>query len=365
VSKELSGYLDSCRFFAAIAVILSHISQKIISGGFLWQLKSYGADAVVIFFVISGFVISYVVSEREKDVKNYAISRLTRIYSVVIPSIVLILIFDAVSLRLDPTAGLLPSMSKAAVWISVPATLFFVNQAWDARHYIGSAEAFWSLSYEVGYYVAFGGMVFAKGRWKVVIPILVLLILGPDGAVASSIWLFGAVLYRLTRIVPQGRWGRILFLFGVLSSVILIIFPSEFAYFRIFDMHYVPGLAESYFVAICFGSTILGIAVDPGFVYSILNWTKIPSHRLASVAAWLANGTFTLYLTHQATMLLVAMLIGALRFRPVGAVIVLCGSVMIPYVVAEFTERRKYLWRPMFTRLVYAVSGSNWGEAGS
>jgi hypothetical protein len=64
--RELSAYLGLLRFSAAVAVFFSHIGWTILTGGFLWQLQFIGADAVIVFFVLSGFMIQYAADTKEK-----------------------------------------------------------------------------------------------------------------------------------------------------------------------------------------------------------------------------------------------------------------------------------------------------------
>ena len=64
------------RFVAAVLVVVSHASAQSLSGGFLWSLQYIGYPAVMIFFVLSGYVISYVASEKENTLSDYATSRL-------------------------------------------------------------------------------------------------------------------------------------------------------------------------------------------------------------------------------------------------------------------------------------------------
>ena len=64
--RELSVYLDVLRLSAALTVFVSHLSWIQISGGFLWQLQFLGHDAVMVFFVLSGFVIQYAADTKEK-----------------------------------------------------------------------------------------------------------------------------------------------------------------------------------------------------------------------------------------------------------------------------------------------------------
>lgn len=56
LKPALSAYLDCLRFIAAFAVLLGHMDQDGLS--MVWMpLSRYSHDAVVIFFVLSGFII--------------------------------------------------------------------------------------------------------------------------------------------------------------------------------------------------------------------------------------------------------------------------------------------------------------------
>ena len=65
MNKQLSIYLDLLRFLAAVFVFISHAST--FSGGWLWQIAKLGHEAVVFFFILSGFVIAFVCFEKKKQ----------------------------------------------------------------------------------------------------------------------------------------------------------------------------------------------------------------------------------------------------------------------------------------------------------
>jgi peptidoglycan/LPS O-acetylase OafA/YrhL len=68
MTSRLSLYLDALRFSAAFAVLLSHTGR--VSGGMFWQVQPYGRTAVMVFFVLSGFVIAWVTEARERTVEE-------------------------------------------------------------------------------------------------------------------------------------------------------------------------------------------------------------------------------------------------------------------------------------------------------
>jgi peptidoglycan/LPS O-acetylase OafA/YrhL len=92
MTKETSIYLDLIRFTAAAFVLIYHSYGTNITGGFLWQFGQYGHTAVIIFFALSGYVISYVATTKEKTLSEYVLSRTSRIYSIALPAILVTLI---------------------------------------------------------------------------------------------------------------------------------------------------------------------------------------------------------------------------------------------------------------------------------
>ncbi len=116
--ETASLLLDVLRFSLCLLVLAGHMSQGWFGGG--WPNMMPLADgAVPGFFVLSGFVIRYVTRTRERDGRRYFASRASRIYSVVLPAIVLTAVLDALTRRIDPVLYryvLLPTP-----WRDVPA----------------------------------------------------------------------------------------------------------------------------------------------------------------------------------------------------------------------------------------------------
>ena len=144
--------LECLRGAAALYVLLHHISssylhlQKTIIGTFF----RFGQEAVVVFFVLSGFVIAYSMERAEgSDWRGYFLKRLRRIYPIFLFSLLLAWLFPVQeSTFRNPSlpwwlAGnvlmLQDVASKPGVWVEP----FFGN------------SPLWSLSYEWLYYMLF------------------------------------------------------------------------------------------------------------------------------------------------------------------------------------------------------------------
>ena len=92
LDRSFSIYLDLVRFLAALAVVAMHFAQLgIVQAPWAPQLMLLGREAVVAFFVLSGFVIAYTTHERRPSAREYAVARCARLYSVALPILLLAL----------------------------------------------------------------------------------------------------------------------------------------------------------------------------------------------------------------------------------------------------------------------------------
>jgi Acyltransferase family len=85
-----SRFIDLVRGSAAVAVLLHHYLKHYAGNG-AYAVPDFGQEAVMIFFVLSGFVIAMVSETNERDFVTFAIKRLSRFYSVVVPGVVILL----------------------------------------------------------------------------------------------------------------------------------------------------------------------------------------------------------------------------------------------------------------------------------
>src|SRR3954451_9552741 len=76
--------LEALRGFAAIYVVIYHLLMPVklqVAGFDLLFFFRFGQEAVILFFLLSGFVIKYSFERsKDKSFKNYFLKRFTRIY---------------------------------------------------------------------------------------------------------------------------------------------------------------------------------------------------------------------------------------------------------------------------------------------
>ena len=192
MNRSFSVYLDIVRFCAACLVYLYHSNMRLLVTEPL-PASTYGHASVIVFFVLSGFVISYVADNKEKHWVDFAASRLSRIYSVVVPALVLTLVLDGVGRRLYPELYDYPYDLLA---VRLPASFLMLNEVWFVSITSLSNVPFWSITYEAWYYVLFALVTFLPARQGLWAAALLLVLLGPKVLLLLPVWAAGVVLYR-------------------------------------------------------------------------------------------------------------------------------------------------------------------------
>lgn len=196
MNRGFSVYLDLVRFIAACLVYLSHSNQR-------WLVQDgipgggHAHAAVIVFFVLSGFVIAYVTDVKERTWQDYVAARLSRIYSVALPAVLLTIVLDSIGRTLYPQVYSYPFDHFA---VRILSSLLFVNEIWFVSITSFSNVPYWSVCYEFWYYVFFGIVSLAPRRLALVLSIALAALLGPKIVLLAPVWIIGAVLYRWHRL---------------------------------------------------------------------------------------------------------------------------------------------------------------------
>lgn len=305
MQTRTSIFLDLVRFSAACIVLFNHLTMKDLNG--VLPFVRWGHDAVVIFFVMSGFVISYATSCRKRDATEYAVARLGRLYSVVVPALLLTYVFDLAGRAVDP--DLYKTVPEDFPLARMLINLLFLQQNWNLMVSPFSNTPFWSLGFEFWYYLIFGAAIFLKGFIKYVAVFLLCLCAGPRILVFMPLWLFGVFAFRLyTHWNPSPAVRRCL-LGAATAGMMYLLFvenPLEFVYNEARDSfpdRYMQVGPVSIFIGDMFRlpqDLLLGLA----FALMLINVRgEIPEGRLwkqgARAIRYFAGATFTIYAFHK------------------------------------------------------------------
>src|SRR4051794_21790840 len=374
LSRSYSLYLDALRFLAALAVFLDHLTSFPITGEHdrerhgLLLIGNYGQTAVTIFFVLSGYIIAYVYESRENRPRIFTISRVSRLYSVVLPALAVTFLFDFAGQRLNPAFYEIPK-----ILAKPPSVAGYLSSALFVNEYRvfgfggiapGSNAPFWSLSFEATYYVVAGLLLFRRRRIALPIAGALLLLAGPTIAVLAPVWALGFAAYRYGVPVIKGR-ATPLFLWAA-SGLLILLVPLllQPIYGDILGLSFPWGrgqlerdLGKDYATA---------IAVSVHLVAGRLLFAHWP--HLLDVARkplrFLGATTFPLYAMHFPAIAFAAAISPFDRGRPIHVVwlCIFVGTVIA--VATPFCERFKIAIRDLFSRSPSAPATAENASAG-
>lgn len=347
MNRETSIYLDIVRFLAAMTVFLGHVSGQRLTGGFLWQIGGYMQEAVTVFFVLSGFVIAYVTKERETTGHNYAVNRLSRIYSVALPILLLTFTLDALGRAVNPAVyNETWGYHADGALLQFFSGLVFINETWFSRVPVGSDLPYWSIGFEVWYYVLFGIILFARHRllWAA----LVIAVTGPSIISLFPVWLLGVLTYHLLgRLRLSCVSGLAVWVCSLAGLVGYEIWAARHGRPYGYPPEWLrrPELVQDYLIGCLFAANVLGFAAAAPLFSAVLA-------RIAPIVRWCAGLTFTLYLAH----LPIAQALMAFSPWPLDSwpnrILVIGGTLAGVVALGTMIERRKSFWRQLFTFLL-------------
>jgi peptidoglycan/LPS O-acetylase OafA/YrhL len=373
--RRQSDQLNMLRAGAALIVVLNHVrglffvhgdqveSHNVVYRAF-YLLTSLGHQAVMVFFVLSGYLVgSSIVRSGMKDWswRRYLNRRLTRLWIVLIPSLVLCALIDHIGFSAfglhgiygtgRNTNGILPGPVQPQSTVGTFFGNIFFLQGIRVPTF-GTNGALWSLTYEFWYYVLFPlVMVVAYAKSPLAKASAALAALGIFLLVGSTIslyflvWLFGVVIYiapPLTLLYSRSVWR--LCVVVVLSACAI-------------------WLAVSHSIGIRPSDLVTGI-LFAGLIYLIVQSPRRASDdqgtRVGTVASHLAAFSFTLYLVHLPVLVFVRAGLqdhGAALWQPtvshlmIAAVMVI-GVVLVAFAVSLVTEAQTDRLRIWVARVI-------------
>ncbi len=309
-----SADLDALRALSAILVAVGHVRLMLVHNTnelpplSVWAksfylLTSFGPNSVMLFFVLSGFFIgSSVINDikgRRWSWVKYAISRITRIHTVLVPALAVGMVTDIAGSYVFRTSivystpyygVMLPERVLANISPSIAlGNVFCLQEIFVPT--LGSNHALWSLTNEFWYYllfplaaVAFSCLFFRnsgqsrhllRATPSVVLFSLIVFVLTPPIRSLFAVWLMGAAL----GLLPRTRLKT--FVYSVVSGLGLIGWLAAESAKVVSSHHYVTGTLASIF--------IYALACSP---------ERSISNLYERIASRMSGFSYTLYLTH-------------------------------------------------------------------
>ncbi|UXX83442.1 acyltransferase family protein [Roseovarius pelagicus] len=341
MNAGFSAYLNVLRFGAALVVLMSHFGFVRYSGGrWLWIREfNFGSDAVIIFFVLSGLVVAQAASRKRSGLGGFAFDRLTRLWSVAIPALVIGFTLDRIGARIAPSAY--------EGWFYVP--LPFDEQMWRGMSFsnqwggmatrLGTNGPYWSLSYEAAYYALFAVGFYLRGLWRVLLLAVGLWVFGLNIMLLMPAWLMGAALYFwLARgVLPRRHLALLLAVVPVLAYGAAVATGLPEALLVVTDP--LDEVVNLRFSDEPIWSAILGalVAVHLMGMAGLLTDTSLS--RVAPRAAWAAGASFSLYLMHYPALQFFGGIMPKSRYATLNEAMLLAAVLMFCALFARLFER--------------------------
>jgi peptidoglycan/LPS O-acetylase OafA/YrhL len=373
-------WLDFIRALSAIAVCAGHLRAatlvdfaEITSPGLgdkvFYLLTGLGHQAVIVFFVLSGYFVggSVLRSGEAFSARHYAVTRVARLWAVLLPALVLTTLADALILR-NASGALLgdyaalwgsgPTMQQpySASFLTLLGNVFFfqtlITPVW------GSNGPLWSLAYEFWFYVCFPLLTCAAGLsgrapsgsqrlMCGVTAVLLLFLLPQEVRIGFVYWLMGVcVAVAQTRWPPRVRpWALTLALISFAAALLYTKVPRAQALLTL-----PPDLVLALASMALFTVLVTQGAGPAG--------ARAPSGLLRRAAVMGSEVSYSLYAYHFPWVVLVgASVVGARQWTPSWGAIaaflgLLCALLLGAWVFWWLFERQTHRLRGWLSGLI-------------
>jgi peptidoglycan/LPS O-acetylase OafA/YrhL len=355
VNRAFSIYLDLVRVLAALAVIVYHSNFRLLTTEKL-PFSNHGHAAVIVFFVLSGYVIAYITSERENTPVSYWSSRLSRFYSLALPVVLLTPLLDLAGEALAPQFYTGGTTTYGLAWLRILTSLTFLNEVWLVSIMSFSNVPYWSLCYEFWYYVLFAIVTFTAGRTRVLLAGAVMLLLGPKILLLAPAWVAGVVLFRwqwLRALKPLP--GALLFAaswpaYWLFHQYGLTEVGSGWL-LKLVGPHLHQQMAFSKFFMTDYLLALIVVANFAG-MRALADVAARPLRAIEPVIRPLAAYTFSAYILHQPLMQFYAALINGDPGRPWFYAGTMLATFATIAVLGSMTEQQRHHWRHGIRKLL-------------
>ena len=170
MNKSISNFLALARWIAALVVLITHAGQLIQISDIMvaphgpgvyawWFLAGFSHQAVLVFFVMSGFLIGgdllLRLDRTDPFLQQYMIDRFSRIYIVMVPALAFGFVVDSIGRRIFPDSGIYDGAFFDGIFnpINILWTLLQQQHIWAPQ--AGTNGPLWSLACEMWYYITF------------------------------------------------------------------------------------------------------------------------------------------------------------------------------------------------------------------
>jgi peptidoglycan/LPS O-acetylase OafA/YrhL len=350
ISKRESLYLDLIRALAAFFVVLDHAPT-------LFDLPNaprWGHQAVVVFFVLSGYVICNVADSRETNPRTFLIARLARLWSVLVPAMALTMVCDFVGRNLGNNPLAYGDVPHNLSIIRVSAVLIFLSETWVSIQPL-SNQVVWSLCCEFWYYILFAAWTFIPpGPIRRLAIATAALLSGFKALLLLPIWLMGVALQRSQRYRRLSSTMAMAMYFGSLAVIVCILITHAYnPAIALMGGLVGPWISTQLAQARAFWlDWVLGLTIAAHLLGARGLAERMPLERFAKQIRWCAGISFAAYLFHLPLLHLCAAFLPKSAGLPAIGITLLAIALLGPRV-----ERTKSWWHWALSWTVSRIPG--------
>lgn len=309
--------------------------------------------AIIIFFVLSGYIIEST-TQKDAGVKTYAIHRMARMYSVALPAVILSLACIIGFAIVSGPAEIEQLMASWSQLWQIPVILMFRGEDWFSELELFWNGPFWSLHFEVAYYIVYGFLLLPASRTRALAVGAFLLLIGPKIILLFPCWWIGVELARRPSLRFPGPRSALaaLFLSPVIIAVIVHLKLGEtflYALESLFPWYHLLGHAEPFLVYY-----VIALLVCMNFVAARQLHSGIGRalRKARQFIHGIAGYTFSIYLFHRPLQNLIAHFYTARTGDTFITVSIQIGILAIIFLIGSFTERRAKHLRVVISHFV-------------
>ena len=345
--------LDMVRALATLTVFLGHVrivffvpwdqlaaADHTLGAKLFYAVARFGQEAVLVFFVLSGFFVGgQVIARLESgrfDLRDYAIDRATRLLLPLVPACALTAL---VGYALTGNFADLPALLGSAFGLNgVLVDTSFFN------------PPLWSIAFEIWFYVAAGAVACMFNGQACAAALILFVAVGYVFSVLNAsfllFWVIGALVYKCRDEIrrPVYFWGGL-----VLATVAATLFETY---------HAGPDVmardrAVHWQALICVGFALMIPCLSGEGVGRML-------HPFARVASFMAAASYSLYVFHYPVLKAMTIFMPRIESFGVGPLVAYVALSVATFLIClgfwwlferhtDVVRRKLKTWRPVFS----------------
>lgn len=364
----LSQFIEASRWLGALVVLAVHTSNLFINIAdimsaphaplvYVWWFYSafeLGHQAVLAFFVMSGYLVGGAVlahlRKNQDFLREYFIHRVSRIYLVVGPAVLLTLVLDSLGGWLFASSGVYDWPLFKGHFSALLFLMSFLNLQGIGFDYFGTNGPLWSLACEFWYYVTFPLLLLPFARNYPLALRFLGFALGAALFLAIStppswfkfgyiLWAGGAFATLIPRPIIRSRW-RALLLYAAVVVIIRLVVRGHLLEAHPWMADAADLLASGLFIVV-----LIAFRYGPSEGFSLL---RFKFHKT------LADFSFSLYSIHMPILIFARAAVGSTLGNDWATQLATPGNYAVGFSVMGIAIVGGYL----FSRVTEAKTGA-------